>query len=65
MEPVVHVIAIAVTPETAEDAMKLRAALPLLAAEDPTLCDHLRRGRAGAHATPAPPSASASPDRLS
>ncbi len=27
MEPVVHVIALAVTPATAADAMKLRAAL--------------------------------------
>jgi len=44
MEHVVHVIAIAVQPETADDAMKLRAALPRLAAEDPTLGYHLPRG---------------------
>jgi len=44
MEPVVHVIEIAVTPKTADDAMKLRAALPLLVDEDPALGYHLHRG---------------------
>jgi hypothetical protein len=31
MEPVAHVIAIAVTPKTADDAMRPQAALPRLA----------------------------------
>ena len=37
MDDIVHVIGVTVYPKTAEDAAKLRAALPRLAEEDPTV----------------------------